>query len=92
MGYRTRQQVRHKTDRLPITLRPPGTFAWVRGLLMDLSSGGAQIHSDARLTPGTELEIEFNTVDRDGRKNRRRLNATIMWRRGSRYGCRFNKP
>lgn len=90
MGYQLRKHIRHQTQMLPVTLRTSGTFVWSRGTVLNLSQGGLQLHTSAPLAVGTKLEIEFSSIDRQGRKNRRKMSATIQWKRWQRYGCQFN--
>ena len=80
---------RYQTERLPIMVRSVGTFVWGRGIVLNLSTTGVQIYSNAKLTAGGEVEMEFVTVDKQGRKNRRKMRAKIVWANGSRYGCQF---
>ena len=89
MAYHVRKHSRHQTQALPVTLRESGTFVWARGTVLNLSQGGVLIHSSATLQVGTKLEIEFSTVDRQGRKNRRKMVALIKWKKAQRYGCEF---
>ena len=89
MPYHARKHTRHQTTALPVTLRTSGTFVWSRGTVLNLSQGGVQIHTAVKLESGDRLEIEFTTVDRAGRKNRRKLLAVVRWKTGQRYGCEF---
>jgi hypothetical protein len=90
MPYQKRA-TRHQTEKLPVAVRPAGTFAWSQGLILNLSSSGIQIYTRAKLAPDSMIEIEFTTVTAQGKTTRRRLRAQVMWFSGGRYGCRF-KP
>ncbi len=91
MAYQPRRYARHETEKLPVTIRIYGTFVWTRGSVINLSQGGVQIYTPAKFMAGNKLELEFNTIDRQGRKNRRKLIVTIVWKRGYKYGCQFDK-
>jgi hypothetical protein len=88
--YKTRSP-RFQTERLPITIRSHGTFVWAHGIVLNLSQSGVQVHTAAQLSQGSDVEIEFNTVNKQGRKTRRRMRAKIVWMSGQRYGCHFKK-
>lgn len=89
MGYQLRKHSRHQTQALPVTMRPAGTFVWTRGTVMNLSQGGLQLQTTAKFEVGIKIEIEFSTVDRVGRRNRRKMIAMIKWKKAQRYGCEF---
>ncbi len=89
MSYQLRKHSRHQTQALPVTLRTMGTFVWARGTVMNLSQGGLQLQTSAKFEVGKKIEIEFSTVDRQGRLNRRKMTATIKWKKAQRYGCEF---
>ena len=69
--------------RLSLLLDTPGAGdGQVR--LLDIAPGGMMLHTDHPFAPGDALEIELpeaGTVD-----------AVIVWRRMTLYGCRFAKP
>ena len=90
MAYQARLFTRFRT-KLPVMVRPIGKFSWTRATMMNLSQGGLLLQSHDILNVKSDIEIEFNTTDRMGKKNRRRLRAHIVWRRGTRYGLRFLK-
>ncbi len=87
-GYKTRSP-RFQTERVSITIRTHGTFAWTHGIVLNLSQSGVQVHTFAKLARGAQVEIEFNTINKQGRKTRRRLRANVVWMTGQRYGCHF---
>ena len=72
-----------------VMLRLVGRFSWTRAVMLNLSEGGLLLQSEDSFPIGSEVEIEFNTVDAGGKKNKRRLRGEILWRRGSRHGLRF---
>lgn len=90
MGYQLRKHSRHQTQALPVSVRAAGTFGWAGGTVLNLSQGGLQLHSSVKLEIGTKLEIEFSSIDRQGRKTRRKMSAIIKWKKGQRYGCEFS--
>jgi hypothetical protein len=90
MAYKARS-TRFQTERLSVAIRLTGTFAWSRGVLLNLSSGGAQIYSQAKFAPGAEIEIEFVTVGTEGKSLKTRMVAKVVWYSGFRYGVQFRK-
>jgi Tfp pilus assembly protein PilZ len=68
-----------------------GTFAWAKGVLLNLSAGGAQVYTQAKFASGSEVEIEFITVNTLGKSTKSRLIAKIVWYSGFRYGLQFRK-
>lgn len=86
--YKARQFTRYRT-KVNVMLRSVGRFSWARARMLNLSQGGLLLESEEPFPIGSEVEIEFNTVDIEGKRNQRRLRAEILWRRGSRHGLKF---
>jgi hypothetical protein len=90
MALKTRSP-RFQTERLPVMIRPTGTFTWNRGTVLNLSATGIQIFASTKFEVGVEVEMEFLTINKQGRKTRRKMRAKIVWQQGSRYGCQFTR-
>ena len=90
MSYRARS-TRFQTEKLPVTLRILGSFAWSKGVLLNLSAGGAQIYSQAKFASDTDVEIEFTTINTVGKTTKSRMIARVVWYSGYRYGLQFRK-
>ena len=69
--------------------RVVGTFQWNDALVVNLSSTGLCLQSKAELNPGDLLELEIETYDSIHHAHKRRIIATIQWRRWQRYGLKF---
>ncbi len=59
--------------------------------MLNLSRGGICVTLSTAIAPGTEVEMEFVTVDRHGKANKRRLRGMVAWRRTSRHGISFRE-
>lgn len=90
MPYKSRAQ-RYQTEKLPVSIRLVGTFSWSRGVLLNLSAGGAQIFSQSKYSPDAAVEIEFTTISAAGKTTKSRLIAKVVWFSGNRYGVQFKK-
>ncbi len=90
MAFRARSP-RFQTEKLPVTVRLTGTFAWSRGVLLNLSSGGAQVYTQSKFAADSEIEIEFTTVNTEGKSTKSRMIAKVVWYSGFRYGVQFRK-
>ena len=89
MSHASRKDTRYRTN-LKANFRPVGKFTWIATKILNLSKGGVMLESpNHELTKGLEIEIEFTTVDREGKTNRRRLKGKIAWKKGYRYGVEF---
>lgn len=89
MSHAARKDTRYRTN-LKANFRPVGRFTWIATKILNLSKGGVMLESPKHELPkGLEIEIEFTTVDRDGKTNRRRLRGKIAWKKGYRYGVEF---
>lgn len=72
-----------KRVRLSLELDAPGTSqGQVR--LLDVALGGMMLHTDHVFAPGDKLDIELPEAGP--------VEAVIVWRRMTLYGCRFAKP
>lgn len=89
-NYKVRRYTRFRT-KMNVMLRLVGRFSWARGVMLNLSQGGLLLQSEDTFPVGSEVEIEFNTSDDKGKKNKRRMRGEILWRRGTRHGLRFIK-
>ena len=66
-----------------------GTFQWTDVTVVNLSSTGLCLQTRAELLPGDLIEMEIETFDSVQHAHRRRLVATVQWRRWLRYGLKF---
>jgi hypothetical protein len=72
-----------KRLRLSLAVDAPGTAAGqVR--LLDVALGGMMLHTDHAFAPGDKLLIDLPDAGT--------VEAVIVWRRMTLYGCRFAKP
>ena len=69
--------------------RAVGTFQWIDILIVNLSSTGLCIQCKEELKNGDLLELEIETFDSVQQAHKRRLIATVQWRRWQRFGLKF---
>ncbi len=74
---------------LPAHYRVVGTFHWAEMVVVNLSSTGLCIQCPEELHAGDLLEIEIETFDSIQQMHKRRLVASVQWRRWQRYGLKF---